>query len=123
MYLVLDQGVPADAAFLLRERGIECVHVVEIGMSRSGDGEILSWTREKQGIVVTLDADFHAILATTGAGRPSVIRLRMQGLDADAVARLVQNVLDSFEASLKAGALVTIKANKITCHRLPVGTD
>jgi predicted nuclease of predicted toxin-antitoxin system len=77
----------------------------------------------KNAIVVTLDADFHTILAVSGASGPSVIRLRMQGLGAPEVVELVQKVLAGFEADLKRGSLVTVKAHKITCHRLPIGSS
>jgi len=45
----------------------------------------------------------------------------MQGLRAAAVSELVQNVIARFELDLERGALVTVKARKITCHRLPIG--
>jgi predicted nuclease of predicted toxin-antitoxin system len=90
-------------------------------MSRATDDEIVAWALEQTAIVVTLDADFHAILAVTRASSPSVIRIRMQGLDAPAVAGLVQSVIAGFANELSAGSLVTVKANKTTCHKLPIG--
>jgi predicted nuclease of predicted toxin-antitoxin system len=92
-------------------------------MYKADDEEILAWALVKQAIVVTLDADFHTILAVSGASGPSVIRLRMQGLRAQAVVALVQNVLAGFEADLQRGSLVTVKSHKITCHRLPIGSS
>jgi predicted nuclease of predicted toxin-antitoxin system len=71
--------------------------------------------------VVTLDADFHAILAVSNASAPSVIRMRMQGLDANAVVEIARKVLAVFQADLARGSLVTVKAHKITCHKLPIG--
>ena len=123
MGLLLDQGVPRDAATRLRDRGYKCTHVGEVGMRKATDGEILAWALEKSAIVVTLDADFHAILAVSGATGPSVIRLRKQGLGAQEVAGLVQDVLVRFGAELERGSLVTVKARKITCHRLPIGSS
>ena len=121
MRLVLDQGVPRDAAPSLRDQGHECIHAGEIGMSRASDEEILAVSLEKNAVVVTLDADFHAILAVSGASGPSVIRLRLQGLNAPEVVRLLRDVLTRFDADLRLGSLVTVKAVKTTCHRLPVG--
>jgi predicted nuclease of predicted toxin-antitoxin system len=72
-------------------------------------------------IVTTLDADFHAILAVSRATAPSVIRIPIQGLDASAVVELVQRVIAGFADELSHGSLVTFKANKTTCHRLPTG--
>ena len=121
MRLVLDQGIPRDAATLLRERGHDCIHVSEIGMSKADDGEIVRWALEQKATVVTLDADFHAILAVTRASAPSVIRIRMQGLDGLAVANVVQRVIPEYAADLFHGSVITVKANKTTCHKLPIG--
>ena len=65
--LVLDQGIPRDAAVRLREFGYECLHVGEVGMSTAVDEEILGFALGRRAVVVTLDADFHAILAVSGA--------------------------------------------------------
>ena len=119
--LVLDQGVPRDAAGRLRDLGYDCVHVGEAGMSTAADEEILGFALSKNGVVVTLDADFHAILAVSGAMGPSVIRIRIQGLRARRVVECVQFVLSRFETELESGAMVTVKARKSTCHRLPIG--
>ncbi len=59
----------------------------------------------------------------SGAAAPSVIRLHKQGLNAMAVVGVVRNVLADFQADLEHGALVTFKARKVTCHRLPIGRD
>jgi predicted nuclease of predicted toxin-antitoxin system len=92
------------------------------GTSKSADDEILVWPLGKERIVVTLDADFHTILAVSGARGPSVIRLRLRGLGARQVVQVAQNVLAGFEEDLWRGSLVT-KAHKITCHRLPIGSS
>ncbi len=91
-------------------------------MGKAADEEILAWSLGKNAIVVTLDADFHTILAVTGASGPSVVRLRIQGLGAQEVVEWVQKVLAGFLRDLERGSLVTVKARKITCHRLPVGS-
>ena len=65
--LALDQGVPLDAATLLRKAGYECIHVSEAGLHRAEDAQILKWARELDSVIVTLDADFHAMMAVSGA--------------------------------------------------------
>jgi|HubBroStandDraft_1064217.scaffolds.fasta_scaffold329771_3 hypothetical protein len=37
MHLILDQGIPRDAAIRLRELGHECTHLGEVGMSKAMD--------------------------------------------------------------------------------------
>ena len=46
---------------------------------------------------------------------------RVDAVGASEVVELIQNVLAGFEADLKRGSLVTVKAHKTTCHRLPIG--
>ena len=121
MQFVLDQGVPRDAAALLRSLGHDSIHVGEVDISKAADEEILAFSLGRNAVVVTLDADFHAILAVSAAQAPSVIRMRLQGLGGPEVVEVIRNVLARFEAQLKGGSLITVKARKTTCHRLPVG--
>jgi len=84
--VLLDQGLPRTAAGLLREIGRDVQHVSERGMSQAEDVAIIEVARQEERIVVTLDADFHALLAVSGAQKPSVLRIRMEGLKANQVA-------------------------------------
>jgi predicted nuclease of predicted toxin-antitoxin system len=61
MKLLLDQGLPRSAALLLREDGIDTLHVGEIGLAAATDNEILQRGRQEERVVVTLDADFHVL--------------------------------------------------------------
>jgi len=88
--LLLDQGLPRSTATLLTQAGWDVIHVSEIGMSRADDVEILDRARTERRICVTLDADFHSLLAISGDPGPSVIRIRKEGLDATALAALLQ---------------------------------
>src|SRR5689334_9173394 len=38
-------------------------------------------------------------------------------------AELIQRVLAAFTAELERGSLITVKAGKITCHKLPIGSS
>jgi predicted nuclease of predicted toxin-antitoxin system len=52
----------------------------EIGQSRASDMEMVNLAREQAWVIITLDADFHGILALSGAASPLVIRIRREGL-------------------------------------------
>jgi predicted nuclease of predicted toxin-antitoxin system len=77
MKLLLDQGLPRSAALLLCEAGIDTIHVGNIGYAAAADADILEKGRQENRVIVTLDADFHALLALTEATSPSVIRIRI----------------------------------------------
>ena|ERR1700739_282370 len=82
MKLLLDQGLPRSIVLHLRSERIEAIHVGEIGLSSASDAKILDFGLHDHSILVTLDADFHALLALSGAHQPSVIRIRIEGLRA-----------------------------------------
>ena len=119
-WLLLDQGLPRSTGALLAQAGWDVTHVSEIGMSRADDIEILKRARTDERVRVTLDSDFHALLATSGERGPSVLRVRKEGLDADALAALLQAVWPTVESALADGAMVTVTDRSIRVRRLPI---
>ncbi len=119
--ILLDQGLPRTAAALLREAGWDVQHVSERGMSQAADSTIIDLARMEQRMVVTLDADFHALLAVSGANGPSVLRIRDEGLKARQLAVLVQRVLTLASTEMESGAMITVTNNKVRIKRLPIG--
>ena len=71
-------------------------------------------------VIVTLDADFHALLALAGATAPSVIRIRIEGLRGAELAQLLINVLQVGNDDLLQGAMVSVTEHGVRIRRLPV---
>ncbi len=59
-------------------------------MARAPDQHILSYAQRHQRVCVTLDADFHALLALSNANAPSVIRIRQECLSGAKLANLLK---------------------------------
>ncbi|MFN6259233.1 DUF5615 family PIN-like protein, partial [Microcystis sp.] len=97
MKLLLDQGLPLSAATLLCDAGIDTIHVGEIGMSEAEDSDIIQRARDEGRVVATLDADFHTLLALDVANTPSVIRIRVERLRAQALTNLLLTVIAECE--------------------------
>jgi predicted nuclease of predicted toxin-antitoxin system len=120
MRFVLDQGLPRSTVQHLRESGHDGLHTAEVDLARAVDVEVLDWARQQDRIVVALDADFHAILALSGATKPSVVRIRIEGLTGEAVAGIVNMVVEKCADDLEAGAAITVTAHSIRVRRLPI---
>lgn len=120
MKLLLDQGLPRSAASILRERQTETVHVGELDMATASDEAIIRYARDHGFSIVTLDADFHSLLALSGAKGPSVIRIRIQGLKGQEVASLISTVLDRLPHEIESGGIVTVTPDSIRLRRLPI---
>lgn len=93
MEFLLDQGLPRSTVQHLQALGLEAEHVGDLGLATATDEAILAEGCARGAIVVTLDADFHANLARSGAAQPSVIRIRIQGLKGEDVARVIKQVV------------------------------
>ena len=120
MKILLDEGLPRRAAARLRERGVDAVHVTEIADAGTADLQILQEARTSERIVVTLDADFHALLAIHGWSSPSVIRIRREGLSAEDVRDLVIRLTDDHEAALQSGVALSVRAHLVGIRKLPL---
>ena len=121
MKLLLDQGLPRSAVRHLAEMGIAAEHIGDLGMATATDADILEAARERQSIVVTLDSDFHALLATSRAVSPSVVRIRIEGLKGEPLATILQRALTVASAELEAGAVVSVTTDRVRVRRLPIG--
>jgi len=119
--LLLDQGLPRSAAALLSDRGFDTVHAGDIGLAAAADVAILHQARIDGRTIVTLDADFHALVAIAGASGPSVIRIREEGLKGPDLAELVVETVSLCRDDLDFGAVVTVRGGSVRVRRLPVG--
>ncbi len=120
MNLLLDQGLPRSTVLELQHFNIDSIHVGDIGMSASTDSDILIKARDNGLTVVTLDSDFHSILATNKSTNPSVIRIRIEGLKSKELSEIISKVLDSASEEIKNGAAISVNEKGIRIHNLPL---
>jgi predicted nuclease of predicted toxin-antitoxin system len=120
MEFLLDQGLPRSTVQHLQALGLEAEHVGALGLATASDEAIIAEGIQRGAIVVTLDADFHAILARSGAAQPSVIRIRIQAFKGEDVARVINQVVQAVEPDLLAGAAVTVTERRLALRRLPL---
>lgn len=120
MKFLLDQGLPRSTVEKLKQINIDSTHVGDIGMASATDVEIIKKAYDDSFIVVTLDSDFHHILASMESNKPSVIRIRIEGLKADRLASLIQSLTISIPAELANGSAVSVTEKGIRVKSLPL---
>ena len=119
MRLLLDAGLPYLTGALLRERGHDVLHANDLGLGVAD--EVIMAAAEREGrVIITLDADFHAILAERRATKPSVVRIREQSLRHEAAAGLIEKILAACGEELEKGVMVSATQRRVRIRRLPV---
>lgn len=96
------------------------MHVADANMSYSTDREIIQFALKEQRICVTLDSDFHSILALDNLDKPSVIRIRQEGLKAKDLAQLLSKIWPAVAAHVQSGAMVSVDEKQLRIRKLPV---
>lgn len=117
--VLLDQGLPRSAAGLLRGKGVDTLHTGEIGLARAEDAVILKRGVDEGRLIVTLDADFHQLLALANAKSPSVIRIRIEGLHSADLAQLIFAILQHHVRDLLTGVAMSVTDDRIRVRPLP----
>ncbi len=118
--LFLDQALPLRAEHVLRERGWDVVHATTAGLATAADRTILGWCDERGYAVVTHDHGFHQMIALFGVAGPSVIRIRLQGLDHEEIGGLIDRVVRAHTAEIESGALVSVSGRRVKVRTLPL---
>ena len=89
-------------------------------MATASDEALIAWARREGRVVVTLDADFHALMALSNASAPSIIRIRIERLRGQALADLLDRVIAACANDLDSGAMVTVDVRAVRVRLLPL---
>ena len=118
--VLLDEGLPLRTAQWLRDNGIDAVHAREVGLAAAPDVQVLAAARIDRRVCFTLDHDFHAILAGSGATEPSVVLIRMQQKGYVEIGKVIAHVLRDLERQLETGVAVTATRRGVRLRSLPL---
>lgn len=121
MKFLLDEGLSPRVLDLLRAAGHDVVHARDVGLKSAPDQVVLAAALEQGRVLLTLDTDFGALLALSGAVQPSIVLFRGEVTRrAEGQARLLLANLDQIVGDLDEGAAVVIGDDRVRVRRLPV---
>jgi predicted nuclease of predicted toxin-antitoxin system len=98
---------------------MDALHTEELGLTTATDGAIMERAVEDGRTCVTLDRDFHRLLAQSNATAPSVIRLRFQFLRPQSTTSLILAILRQAGPQLAGGLAVTATPRGTRIRKLP----
>ncbi len=120
MKFLADMGISPRTVNWLRNRGYDAIHLVEEGLERLPDDEILVKAKDEERIVLTVDLDFGYLLATSGAELPSVILFRLGNESYQIINERLDEILNLCAENLAAGAIISVTDETFRVRKLPI---
>ena len=104
----------------LRQKGYDTVHLLDEGLHRMTDSDILEKARQENRVLLTHDLDFGELLAASGGALPSVIIFRLKDMRAANVSRHLSSILKQQSEALNKGAVCSVTEQKVRIRVLPI---
>jgi predicted nuclease of predicted toxin-antitoxin system len=120
MKFLADMGISPRVVEELRQKGHNAVHLMDEGLNRLPDGDILEKTRREDRILLTHDLDFGELLAASRGNLPSIIIFRLKDMRAANVSRHLFSVINQQSEALNRGAICSVTEQKVRIRNLPI---
>ena len=106
MRLLVDNQLPAALARFLSSNGIECQHVLDIGLEAASDQTIWKHTKKESLVIVTKDEDFAQLADRQMSIPPQVLWIRLGNCRKTALLNATADVLPQIREQLQEGHAV-----------------
>ena len=101
MKCLIDNQLPPALARFLTSRGVEALHVTEVGLAEARDREIWNYALQHNCVLVTKDDDFLNISSQSSGGQ--VVWVRLGNCRAPELLQAFDRVWSAAEACLNNG--------------------
>jgi predicted nuclease of predicted toxin-antitoxin system len=115
-----DMGISPRTVDELRKQGHDAIHLVEQGLERLADEDILLKARIEERILLTVDLDFAQLSAASGEPFPSVILFRLGNVAREVLEIRLAEVLSQCNRDLEMGAIISVRDEAFRVRSLPI---
>jgi predicted nuclease of predicted toxin-antitoxin system len=121
MKFIIDAALSPAVARLLAEAGHDAIHVWTYDMAKASDTDIFTRAGIEDRVIISVDTDFSALIATRNTTKPSLILIRWPMLRLpSSQAKVILANLPNFAEDLEKGAIVTIEEGRVRVRPLPI---
>ena len=120
MKFLADMGISPRVVEELRQKGHDAAHLLDEGLYRMTDGDILEKARREKCVLLTHDLDFGELLAASGGNLPSVIIFRLKDMRASNISRHLFSIINQQSKALDKGAVLSVTEQKVRIRTLPI---
>ena len=99
------------------------MHLLDQGLERLPDPEILTKARDENRILLTHDLGFGELVAASGEQLPSVIIFRLRNMQPSRVNLHLESIITEYRNPLEDGAVISVTEGQVRSRSLPIGRD
>ncbi len=120
MKFLIDMPLSPELADWLVRQGHDAVHVLELGLGRASDREILGRACNEQRVIITADLDYPRLLALMQAKGPGLILFRGGNYSEQEIIKHLKRMLEIIPNVELPNSIVVIEKWRIRRRRLPL---
>lgn len=120
MKFLADMGISPKSAGFLRSLGYDAAHLLDEGLGRLPDPEILEKARLEGRILLAHDLGFGELVAASGTQLPSVIIFRLNNMKPERVNLYLREIIAKHRDALERGVIISVTEGKIRVRPLPL---
>ncbi len=121
MKFLAGMGISPKTVGFLQALGHDAVHLVDEGLARLPDREIVAKARQAGRILLVHDLGFGELVAASEAESPSVITFRLRNMHPERVNGALQRPLPQHGDALERGAMISVTEGQVRVRALPLG--
>ena len=117
MKFLADMGISPVTVAFLRGIGHEAVRLLEVGLERRSDADVIAYAMSRGQVVMTFDLDYPTLLALNPGSRVSAIVFRTLRAEPEWINERLRETLPLMTDALTAGAIVVVEDDRIRIRR------
>jgi predicted nuclease of predicted toxin-antitoxin system len=106
MSLLVDNQLPVALARHLTANGLDCIHVLDVGLDNADDRVIWQYAKERNLTIITKDEDFQILANRQGSIPPQVVWVRIGNCRKVALLDAFSKIMPSLNNMLSEGNAV-----------------
>ncbi|MBN1291085.1 MAG: DUF5615 family PIN-like protein [Candidatus Latescibacteria bacterium] len=118
MRFIIDMPLSPRLAEYLAESGYDAVHVMNVGMAKSSDKEIIEYAINENGIIITADLDFPRLLALHGIEKIGLILFRGGNYSATEMIERMERMFQTVSLQDLSHSIIIIEKKRIRRREL-----
>ena len=120
MKFLIDNALSPQIAVGLNEKGLDALHVRELGMAAASDIEIFELAEKEDRILISADTDFGTLLAFRESTKPSFILFRQADKRPKSQLNFLYNNLPKLKKDLIDGSVIVVEDERLRIRTLPI---